>query len=156
MSNINEMIDNYVKGPAMLRQAVAGMSPEQVKARPVAGKWSTLEVVCHLADFDPILAERMKRTIAMEKPLLFGADENDFARALSYPERDLEEELAIIDNTRKQMARILRKLPAEAWQRTGNHSERGLQSLEQFVLTATKHIPHHVAFIQEKRKALGC
>jgi len=65
----------------------------------------------------------------------------------------VEEELAIVENTRKQMARILRKLPPEAWQRTGNHSERGLVTLEQFVLTATKHIPHHVAFIQSKRKS---
>jgi len=156
MSNPNELIDNYLKGPALLRQAVAGMNAEQIKSRPVAGKWSTLEVVCHIADFEPILADRFKRTIAIDKPLLFGADEKDFARALSYHDRELEEELAIIENTRKQMSRILRKLPAEAWQRTGNHSERGLLTLEQFVLTATKHIPHHVTFIQEKRKAMGC
>ena len=156
MSNPAELIDNYVKGAALLRQAVAGMSAEQLKSRPVAGKWSTLEVVCHICDFEPIMADRMKRTISMEKPLLFGADEKDFVRALTYHDRDVEEELAIVENTRKQMARILRKLPPEAWQRTGNHSERGLVSLEQFVQTATKHIPHHVAFIQEKRKVLGC
>jgi hypothetical protein len=156
MSNVNEIIDNYVKGPALLRQAVAGMNAEQLKAKPIPGKWSTLEVVCHLADFEPILADRMKRTIAIDTPLLFGADENDFAKSLSYHDRDAEEELAIIENTRKQMARILRSLPAEAWQRTGNHSHRGLLTLEQFVQTATKHIPHHVAFIQEKRKALRC
>ena len=156
MSNPTELIDNYVKGAETLRKAVTGMTTEQLKARPVAGKWSTLEVVCHICDFEPIMADRMKRTISMEKPLLFGADEKDFARALTYHDRDVEEELAIVENTRTQMARILRKLPPEAWQRTGNHSERGLVTLEQFVQTATKHIPHHVAFIQEKRKVLGC
>ena len=156
MSNANELVDNYLNGAATLRHAVAGLNAEQLKARPVAGKWSTLEVVCHIADFEPIMADRMKRTISMEKPLLCGADEKDFASALTYHDRDIEEELAIVENTRKQMARILRKLPAEAWQRTGNHSKRGLVTLEQFVLTATKHIPHHVAFIHEKRKALGC
>jgi uncharacterized damage-inducible protein DinB len=156
MSNPAEMIDNYLKGSALMRQAVRGMSAEQLKARPVAGKWSTLEVVCHIADFEPIMADRMKRIIALQTPLLFGADENEFAKSLLYHDRDLEEELAIIENTRKQMARILRKLPAEAWQRSGNHSERGLRTLEQFVVGATNHIPHHVAFIQDKRKALGC
>ena len=55
------MIDAYLAGPAALRAAVRGMSREQLTARPVAGKWSTLEVACHLADFDPILADRMKR-----------------------------------------------------------------------------------------------
>ena len=47
----------------MLREAVAGLSTEQVRARPVPGKWSTLEVVCHLADFEPIYADRMKLVV---------------------------------------------------------------------------------------------
>jgi len=152
---MKELIQNYLAGVESLKNAVTGLTPEQVKARPVPGKWSTLEVVCHLADFDPILADRMKRIIASDKPLLVGADEKQFADALSYHDRDLSEELAIIENTRKQLARVLAKLPAEAWQRQGVHSERGLVSLEQMLATANRHIPHHVAFIQEKRKALG-
>ena len=87
------------------------MTREQLLARPVAGKWSTLEVVCHLADFDPILADRMKRVIAEDPAVAPGADENRFAAALAYHDRDLEEELAIIEHTRSQMAHILRKLP---------------------------------------------
>src|SRR3989442_255819 len=114
MSSLDELIEQYLEGPKTLRKAVAGMTREQLKARPVAGKWSTLEVVCHLADFDPILADRMKRVIAEEKPTLLGADENRFAAALAYADRDLEEELTIIEKTRQQMARILRKLPAES------------------------------------------
>src|SRR5271165_6104746 len=100
MSRLSSMIDAYLAGAAELRRAVVGMSPEQLRARPVPGKWSTLEVVCHLADFDPILADRMKRIIAEERPQLIGADENRFAAALAYHERDLEEELTIIERTR--------------------------------------------------------
>src|SRR5436309_13468859 len=90
MSTISTLIEQYLDGPKQLRQAVAGMSAEQAKARPVAGKWSTLEVVAHLADFDPILADRMKRVIAEDRPMLVGADENKFAAALAYMDRDLE------------------------------------------------------------------
>ena len=151
----SQLIADYVAGAAALRKVVAGMSAEQVKARPVAGKMSTLEVVCHLSDFDPVLAERMKRIISHDKPLLVGADENLFLKALAYHERDLAEELNLIEATRRQMAKILGKLPEEAWSRVGNHSERGLVTLEQTVQTATRHIPHHVKFIEEKRKALG-
>ncbi len=155
MASLPQLIDNYLAGTQTLRRAVAGLTPEQLRARPVPGKWSTLEVVCHIADFDPILADRMKRVIAEEKPALLGADENRFAAALAYHERDLEEELAIIEKTRSQMGRILRKLPDEALQRVGVHNLRGPRTLEQLLVGATGHIDHHVTFIAEKRKALG-
>src|SRR5688572_11815361 len=103
MSKIAEMVSAYLAGTEQLRQAVAGLSREQLLARPIPGKWSTLEVVVHLADFEPILAERMKRIIALERPTLAAADENLFAAKLAYHDRDLAEELAVIDVTRKQM-----------------------------------------------------
>jgi hypothetical protein len=124
-------------------------------SRPIEGKWSTLEAVAHLADFDPIMADRMKRMIAEDNPTLLGADENKFAAALQYQERDLEEELKIIEMTRSQMVRILKKLPESALQRMGTHNERGPRTLEQMLSTAIGHIPHHVRFILEKRLALG-
>jgi uncharacterized damage-inducible protein DinB len=150
-----QLIDDYLAGSSVLRRAVTGLTREQVLARPVPGKWSTLEVVCHLTDFDPIYADRMKRVIAEDKPTLLSADENRFAAALAYQDRDLEEELTIIEHTRRQMARILRNLPESALQRQGIHNERGPLTLEQLLTGAAKHIAHHVKFIEEKRKALG-
>ncbi|MEI8372264.1 MAG: DinB family protein [Planctomycetota bacterium] len=55
------LIDSYLDGPQLLRKAVAGMSQEQLVARPIPGKWSTLEVVCHLADFEIVCGDRIKR-----------------------------------------------------------------------------------------------
>jgi uncharacterized damage-inducible protein DinB len=152
---LREMIDAYLEGPRALRAAVAGMTHEQLRARPVPGKWSTLEVLCHLADFEPILADRMKRVIAEDRPQLLGADEKRFAAALAYHERDPQEELALIEQTRSQMAKILRALPEEALQRVGVHNERGPLTLERLLAVATNHVPHHVQFVLEKRKALG-
>src|SRR5438128_8874192 len=102
MTLASQLIDSYLAGPQTLRQAVAGMTREQLLARPVPGKWSTLQVVCHLSDFDPILSDRMKRVIAEDEPTLIGADENHFAANLAYQDRDLEEELTIIETGRKQ------------------------------------------------------
>src|SRR5262249_12195145 len=115
----------------------------------------TLECVCHLADFEPVLVDRMKRIIALNKPLLIGADENLFLKSLAYNERDVEEELTLIEMTRKQMARIIRTLRPEQLEQTGGHNGRGLLTLEKVIQTATNHIPHHLKFIEEKRKALG-
>lgn len=153
--DIATRIEQYLAGPQLIRKSVAGMNREHVLARPVPGKWSTLEVVCHLCDFEPIFADRMKRVIADEKPTLLGADEKKFAARLGYHDRDLEEELSIIESTRRQMGRILKKLRPEDFARVGIHSERGPLTLEQLLTTITNHIPHHVKFIEEKRRALG-
>jgi hypothetical protein len=155
MPTLSERIEAYLAGVQALRHATRGLTRELALARPVAGKWSTLEVVCHLADFEPIGADRMKRVIAEERPQLLGASEVKFAAALAYHARDLEEELTIIDKTRHQMARILRTLPAEALQRVGVHNERGPLTLDRLLTINIEHIPHHVKFIEEKRQALG-
>jgi uncharacterized damage-inducible protein DinB len=155
MTNYAELINSYLAGPALLRQAVAGISREQLLARPVAGKWSTMEVVCHLVDFEPVYAHRMKRTIAEDNPQLLSADEKRFAAALRYHDRDLAEELALLEHTRSQMGRILRTLPPVAFHRVGIHNERGPLTLEQLLTTITNHVPHHLKFVAEKRKALG-
>ena len=155
MNPLPALLDAYLAGPRLLRQAVAGMSREQLTARPVAGKMSTLEVVCHLVDFDPVYADRMKRAIALDRPTLLGADETCFLKALAYHDRDLEEELAILEHTRSQMARILRASPPEVLQRVGVHDERGEMTVEKMLTTITNHVPHHVKFIHEKRAALG-
>jgi uncharacterized damage-inducible protein DinB len=152
---LDELLEEYARGPGLLRAAVAGMSREQIAARPVAGKWSTLEVVCHIADFEPVYADRMKRVLAEESPRLLSGDPDRFAAALNYPGRDLEEELALIEVVRRQMVRILEATPAAMFQRTGQHSEDGPLTLETLLTRITKHIPHHVEFIAEKRKALG-
>ncbi len=155
MSRIAPMVEEYLAGPAILRAAIAGMSPQQLQARPIAGKWTTLEVVCHLADFDSVLAHRMKQIIAFDRPQMKGIDENHYTAALAYSDREVEEELAILTATRAQMARILRKLPDAALERVGVHNERGPLTLEQMLGFSIRHIVHHAGFISEKKKAMG-
>jgi hypothetical protein len=155
MSAPSGLIEAYLEGPVTLRRAVANLTREQLIALPVPGKWSTLEVVCHLADSEQAWSHRMKRVIAEPKPLLIGYDENRFAEALAYHERDLEEELTLLEGMRQQMARILRTLPDMAWSSTGVHSERGLMTLLDLLRAEVEHIPHHLEFIAEKRTALG-
>lgn len=65
-----ELVAAYEQGIDDLRSAVAGMTPEQVLARPVLGKWSTVECVGHIADTEIFFTDRIVRTIAMDIPLL--------------------------------------------------------------------------------------
>jgi len=155
MTEYQALIDEYLAGPGLLRQAVAGMNAEQLDATPVPGKWSTRQVICHIADFEPVYADRMKRVIAEHEPTMFGGDPDVFAAHLAYDQRDVEVELAMIEYVRRHVASILQTLPAEALERRGIHSEAGPLTLAALLQSVTRHIPHHLTFIREKRQALG-
>jgi hypothetical protein len=65
------------------------------------------------------------------------------------------EELLLVETIRAQVARILRSLTPGDFQRRGIHAESGPLTLEKLLRRITGHIPHHVRFIDEKRKALA-
>ena len=150
-----DLISAYEKGVEELRLAVAGMTVEQLRSRPVAGKWSTLEVVCHVADCEQFFADRMKRTVAMDRPMLLGADGFRYPEPLCYQEHDLNEELDLVDVTRRQLARTLRLVAPDAWHHSAVHSETGLVTLRQLLLHAINHLHHHLRFVAEKRAAMS-
>ena len=153
--NTTQLVDQFAAGPALIRQAVAGMTREQVLARPVSGKWSSLEVVSHLADFEVVYLDRLAAIIAEDEPTLPGRDERKYAARLAYQERDLEEELRLIEVCRSRATRILRTLKPADFARRGNHTEAGPLTLEQLLVRIVNHIEHHVKFIHDKRVALG-
>jgi len=156
--SLQQLIAAYLSGIDAVRRAVAGMTAEQLRARPIHGKWNTLEVVCHIADFELIDAVRITQTLAEDRPVIFDIDERRLAATLAYHQREANEELAVIEATRRHVARILGAqsdsvLARQSTFRIGERSD--VRTLERHLVLATEHIPHHVRFILEKRRALG-
>ena len=150
-----ELIATYAQGIDDLRSAVVGMTLEQVLARPIPGKWSTVECVGHIADTEIFFTDRIVRTIAMDRPLLMSPDENLYIERIDYQGLNLDEQLDLFGALRRHAVRILRAQPPEAWSRTAVHSESGLLTLRQLVLQAVRHLQHHLPFIAEKRAVLS-
>ena len=149
------LIDQYEKAPAKLRAAVAGLTHEELTARPGPGLWSILEVVVHIADSDAISIDRMKRILTEDNPPLLYADETAYVDRLFTHDQDLEDALVLLEVGRRQWARVLRKLPDEAFARTGQHNRRGTVSLGQMVGSYVNHIDEHLTFVHGKREKLG-
>jgi len=61
----------------------------------------------------------------------------------------------MIESIRKHVTRILRMLPSNAFQRKVNHSVDGPMTLRTLLQRITSHVPHHVQFIEEKRRAMA-
>ncbi|MEZ6125277.1 MAG: DinB family protein [Planctomycetaceae bacterium] len=152
--SLEALLRTYETGPEQLMSAVAGLSDDQLDAQPVAGRWSVRQVICHLADFEIVYADRMKRVLAEDNPTLMSGDPNDFARRLNYASRNVGEELQLIHQIRRHVAGILRSCDVEEFQRTGVHSTDGPLTLETLLERVTGHVPHHLTFIEEKRRLL--
>jgi hypothetical protein len=149
------LLDAYLVGPDKLRSAVTGLSREQLISRPIAGRWSVLEVVCHLVDTDANIAHRIKRVLSEERPVFDRVKPELMLAALAYHDRDVEDELGIFDLTRRQIGRIVRSTPSEAWERTGVVGDRGDRTVGQMINGAVEHLAHHLEFVTAKRRALG-
>lgn len=149
------LLDVYLGGPNRLRSAVTGLSRDQMISRPITGRWSVLEVVCHLVDTDANIAHRIKRVLSEERPVFDRVKPELMLGALAYHDRDVDDELAIFDLTRRQIGRILRASPPEAWERIGVVGDRGDRTVGQMINGAVEHLAHHLGFVIEKRRALG-
>ena len=150
-----DLIEQYVAGGARLRRAVAGLTQEELRARPGPGAWSVLEVVVHLADSDAISIDRMKRLLTEDDPPLLYADETAYVERLHTHEQDLEDALVLFEVGRRQWARVLRRLPDEAFFRAGTHNRRGRMTLGELVASYVQHVDDHLKFIVAKRANLG-
>ena len=154
-----ELIETYAAGADKLAMAIRGLSKEDLAWKPPAdanaGKWSIQEIVIHMMDSDCVSADRMKRIIADRSAQLLAYEENDWAANLAYEKRSVEDALQIFALVRKDMLVILKNLPAEAWQRTGVHTEAGRMTLTQYMQRTIKHLDHHLEFVHAQRRLMG-
>jgi uncharacterized damage-inducible protein DinB len=104
------LIATYETCVAGVHRAIAGMSAEHLLARPIPCRWSTQEVVIHLADADLAFAHRLKRIIAEERPTYDAWSESRFAATLAYHEQSAEDAVAIMEATHLQLSRVFRRL----------------------------------------------
>jgi len=150
-----KLIEEYEKGGDDLRMAVRGLQREDLLARPGPGKWSIQELVIHVLDADLVMADRMKRVIAEEKPTLLAFDENLWVKNLFYDEQSVEDAVTVFELNRRNMARLFKKLPDAAFDRVGVHSERGEMTVADIMTYGVDHLKHHLKFLVDKREKMG-
>ena len=153
------LIEQYAAAADKVAQAIRNLTPEDLQCVPDpaanVGKWSIQQVVIHLADAEAAFADRIRRLIAEDDPILYAWDENLFAQRLHYDRQSAPDAAEMIRLSRNQTARILRAIDEAALSRKGRHSERGPVTLAESLEFATTHLDHHVKFIHDKRANMG-
>jgi len=141
--------------PAELRQAVAGLSPEQLSRPEAPGKWSIRQVVLHLADAELVGGFRYRMGLAHDRPTLPGYDQDLWADRLRYQEADLEAALDDFATLRRSNLRLLAGASPADLERAVLHAERGEESLARMMTMFAGHDRVHLNQIERIKRAIG-
>ena len=137
--------------PAAFRAAAGQLDAGLLGRAPAAGEWSPHELLGHLFDAEIAYAFRARAVLAQPRPALIGYDQEAWA-ALAHPE--FGELLAAFAALRTADLALVRATPAAAWERVGDHAERGPTSFRLLTETMAGHDRAHLRQLDQAVAAL--
>ncbi len=150
-----QLIANIEQAPAALREAVKGLSPQQLDTPYREGGWTVRQVVHHVPDSHMNAYVRYKLALTEDDPTIKPYAEDRWARLADSQSTPVEVSLTLLDSLHGRWVRLLRSLKPDDWKRTFRHPELGSVSLEKNLVLYSWHGGHHVAHITELRKRMG-
>ena len=126
--------------PVVLRTLVSGVDDDRLRRRPALGEWAIIEVVAHLADTEERALGRVRRMLVEDDPELAPFDQEALAEERHYLDLELEEELARLEQLRRQHLDLLEGLDASGSERTGRHALMSVELYETHV--AAEEVDH--------------
>jgi len=144
------LIAQYKDGYRAVADALEGAAQAELDARPAAGKWSSREIVHHLADSEMMSAMRLRLLLAADRPAIAAYDQEEFARRLHY-ERPIEASLAAFRAARDSTAELLDRMSEADWLREGTHPEHGRYGIDTWLGIYSKHAHDHASQIIRAR-----
>ncbi len=146
------LIAQYKDGCRVVADALTGCSEADLDARPAPGKWSSREIVHHLADSEMIAAIRLRRLLAEDQAAIRAFDQKLYAGRLFY-DRPIQASLDAFRAARQSTAEILGRMSDAQWSRLGTHSETGRYSPEKWLEIYAQHAHTHAEQIRKARAA---
>ncbi len=147
-ANRTALLREYLHGAELLTAALAALPPESLDHRPGPDRWTSREIVCHLADAEVQAYVRCRVILSEPGATLPNYDQDAWATALDYGETALGPAVDLVDRLRRINHTLLQDLPDEAWSRAANHEVRGPVSLDDWLRTYVAHLHTHLAQIE--------
>jgi len=150
----DEFIAVIVGAPAALRQAVAGLSEEQLETR--YRNWTIRQIVNHMADSHVNSYVRFKWTLTEELPTIKAYDEARWAALSDSRTGDVRVPLALLEGLHARWVHLLRSMTPEQFARGFVHPETGQTvTLSAALCYYAWHCRHHTAQIRWLREQRG-
>ncbi len=133
--------------PGQLRDAVDGLSDEQLNTPYREGGWTVRQLVHHIADSHMTAFHRLHKALTEDWPVVLGYDEKAFA-TLHDSIAPVEWSLDILEGVHARWVMLLQSLTDEQWHRGFKHQERGTMALDYATMLYAWHSQHHVEHIR--------
>ena len=149
------MIEQIAAAPQKMREAVAGLTPRQLETPYREGGWTLRQVVHHVPDSHMNSYVRFKLALTEQTPTIRPYDEARWADLADSVDTPPETSMALLESLHDRWVRLLRSMSADDFQRTLNHPENGLMTLDAMLALYAWHGRHHVAHITSTRTRNG-
>lgn len=149
------LINEIEAAPEKMRTAIGGLSDEQLDTPYRPGGWTVRQVVHHVPESHLNSYIRFKIAITEDEPTIKPYFEDRWAELSDARVSPIEPSLDLLDALHRRWVWFLRSLRNEDFNRTFQHPEQGIVSLNTNVALYAWHGRHHVAHITELRKRMG-
>jgi DinB superfamily len=100
-----------------------------LRSRPFDRKWTPNEIIGHLADSEWVYGYRLRLILSEVDPPILGTDQNLWVTRQGHNEREPSELVEMFRAMRQFNLVLWKRMSAEDLKRTGQHNERGPESL---------------------------
>jgi len=112
-----------------LTDIVRQHSATVLRTRPFEGKWTPNEVIGHLADSEWVGGYRLRLILCEDSPAILGMNQELWVAGQQHNEREPSELVETFRTLRELNLALWRRLSPADLKRTGQHNERGPESL---------------------------
>jgi len=141
--------------PAKLREAVNGLTQEQLDAPYRPGGWTVRQVVHHLPDSHMNAYIRTKLCVTEHEPTIKPYEEQLWAELVDAKSAPIDSSLALLDALHLRWVTFLRSLGTADFEKKLHHPVSGIMTLDRVLQLYAWHGRHHVAHIEALRQRMN-
>ena len=150
----SQHIAEIARTPALMRQAVAGLTDAQLDTPYRDGGWTVRQVVHHVPDSHMNSYIRFKLALTEDNPTIKPYDEQLWAE-LADSKLPVELSLKTLELLHERWVVLLKSMDDQAWARTFRHPAMGNVPLPMAAALYAWHGQHHVAHVTKLRERMG-
>jgi hypothetical protein len=148
-------LEQISETPTRLREAVRGLSSEQLETPYRPGGWTLRQVAHHIPDSHINAYVRFKLALTEQEPTIKTYEEGEWAKLADAQEPSIEISLQLLEALHHRWVLFLRSLSNADFARTARHPSWGPVTVDWLLAQYAWHGRHHVAHITSTRERMG-